>query len=140
MSSVSYTHLTDYAAMLEARPVVIETIVIQEAIQLAEALGVHVHILHLAAGAGVDLIREAQKKGIPVTGETCPHYLALTDQDAGKLGAMIKGYPPVRTQADQDQLWEGLREGTLSLVCSDHAPHSPEAVSYTHLDVYKRQA
>lgn len=117
---------TDYAAMLESRPVVSETIVIQEAIQLAEALGVHVHILHLAAGAGVDLIREAQKKGIPVTGETCPHYLALTDQDAGKLGAMIKGYPPVRTQADQDQLWEGLREGTLSLVCSDHAPHSPE--------------
>ena len=117
---------TSYAAMLESRPVVSETIVIQEAIQLAEALGVHLHILHLAAGAGVDLIRQAQKKGITVTGETCPHYLALTDQDAEKLGAMIKGYPPVRTQADQDLLWDGLRDKTLSLVCSDHAPHSPE--------------
>ena len=103
-----------------------ETLVIQTAIQLAEALGVHLHILHLACGAGVDLIREAQKKGIHVTGETCPHYLALTDQDAGQLGSMIKGYPPVRTQYDQDKLWEGLRDGTLSFVCSDHAPHSVE--------------
>ena len=117
---------TNYAAMLESRPVISETIVIQEALELAKALGVHVHILHLAAGAGVDLIRDAQAKGIPLTGETCPHYLALTDQDAEKLGAMIKGYPPVRTQADQDKLWEGLRDGTLSFVCSDHAPHSKE--------------
>lgn len=115
-----------YAAMLESRPAFSETIVMEEAIQLAKELGTHVHILHLAAGDGVALIREAQEKGIPVTGETCPHYLALTDQDAEPLGAMIKGFPPVRTQADQEQLWEGLRTGTLSLVCSDHAPHALE--------------
>ena len=115
-----------YAAMLESRPVFSETIVIEEAIRLAKELGTHVHILHLAAGDGVELIRGAQEKGIPVTAETCPHYLALTDQDAEKLGSLIKGYPPVRTRADQEQLWEGLRAGTLSLVCSDHAPHSLE--------------
>ena len=117
---------TDYAAMLRSRPVLSETLVIETAIQLAKELGTHLHILHLACGDGVDLIREAQKKGIHVTGETCPHYLALTDQDAAELGAMIKGYPPVRTQYDQDKLWEGLRDGTLSFVCSDHAPHSVE--------------
>ena len=117
---------TDYAAMLRSRPVLSETLVIETAIQLSKELGTHLHILHLACGDGVDLIREAQKKGIHVTGETCPHYLALTDQDAAELGAMIKGYPPVRTQYDQDKLWEGLRDGTLSFVCSDHAPHSVE--------------
>ena len=117
---------TDYAAMLRSRPVLSETLVIQTAIQLAKELGTHLHILHLACGDGVDLIREAQKQGIHVTGETCPHYLELTDKDAASLGAMIKGYPPVRTQYDQDKLWEGLKDGTLSFVCSDHAPHSVE--------------
>lgn len=117
---------TDYAAMLRSRPVLSELLVINTAIQLARELGTHLHILHLACGDGVDLIRQAQKEGVHVTGETCPHYLALTDQDAEALGSMIKGYPPVRTQYDQDKLWEGLRDGTLSLVCSDHAPHSPE--------------
>ena len=115
---------TDYAAMLRSRPVLSETLVIETAIQLSRELGTHLHILHLACGEGVDLIRAAQQRGIPVTGETCPHYLALTDQDAAELGSMIKGYPPVRTKYDQDKLWEGLRDGTLSLVCSDHAPHS----------------
>lgn len=78
---------TDYAAMLRSRPVLSETLVIETAIQLSKELGTHLHILHLACGDGVDLIREAQKKGIHVTGETCPHYLALTDQDAAELGA-----------------------------------------------------
>ncbi len=117
---------TSYAAMLEARPVLSETTIIETAISLARELGTHLHILHLAAGDGVDLIRNAQAEGVNVTGETCPHYLALTDADAEKCGSMIKGYPPVRTQYDQDKLWEGLNDGTLSFVCSDHAPHSPE--------------
>lgn len=115
-----------YAAMLRSRPVVSETTVIESAIKIAEETGAHLHILHLACGEGVDLIREAQKKGIKVTGETCPHYLALTDKDAEAVGPLIKGYPPVRTQHDQDKLWEGLRDGTLTHICSDHAPHSVE--------------
>lgn len=117
---------TSYAAMLRARPSMTETTIIETAIALSKELGTHVHILHLAAGDGVDLIREGQKKGIHITGETCPHYLALTDADAERCGAMIKGYPPVRTQYDQDKLWEGLNDGTLSFVCSDHAPHTKE--------------
>lgn len=117
---------TSYEAMLRARPPVSETTIIETAISLSRELGTHLHILHLAAGDGVDLIRRAQKEGLNVTGETCPHYLALTDKDASRLGAMIKGYPPVRRQYDQDRLWEGLLDGTLSHVCSDHAPHTPE--------------
>ncbi|NCB32096.1 MAG: allantoinase, partial [Clostridia bacterium] len=114
-----------YAAMLRSRPAMSETVIIQTAISLSRELGTHLHILHLAAGDGVDLIRRAQEEGVHVTGETCPHYLALTDEDADRCGAMIKGYPPVRTQYDQDKLWQGLKDGTLSLVCSDHAPHTP---------------
>lgn len=113
-----------YAAMLRSRPAMSETVIIETAISLARELGTHLHILHLAAGDGVELIRRAQEEGLNVTGETCPHYLALTDADAERCGAMIKGYPPVRTQADQDKLWQGLVEGTLSFVCSDHAPHT----------------
>lgn len=115
-----------YAAVLKARPDFSETTVINTAIAFAEQTGCHLHILHLAAGKGVDLIRKAQQRGVPVTGETCPHYLALTDRDAERVGVMIKGYPPVRTQEDQDLLWGGLKDGTLSFVCSDHAPHSAE--------------
>ncbi|MEG1548631.1 MAG: allantoinase AllB [Clostridia bacterium] len=117
---------TSYAGMLKTRPVITETTIIETAISLARELGTHLHILHLAAGDGVDLIRNAQAEGVNVTGETCPHYLALTDEDGDRLGALIKGYPPVRGKYDQDKLWDGLNDGTLAFVCSDHAPHSPE--------------
>ncbi|OQB25173.1 MAG: L-hydantoinase [Firmicutes bacterium ADurb.Bin182] len=115
-----------YRAMLRSRPPVTETTIIETAILIAKELGTRLHILHLAAGDGVDLIKAAQNAGLPVTGETCPHYLAFTDKDADRLGSLIKGYPPVRTQADQNRLWAGLNDGTLSSVCSDHAPHSYE--------------
>ena len=117
---------TGYSGVLKSRPVFSETTVIDTAIQFAKESGCHLHILHLAAGDGVDLIQKAQEKSIRVTGETCPHYLALTDQDAERVGVMIKGYPPVRTQYDQDKLWKGLKDGVLTHVCSDHAPHSYE--------------
>ena len=115
-----------YAAVLRSRPPVSEMTVIETGILFAEALGTHLHILHLASGDAVRLIRDAQKQGINVTAETCPHYLALTDKDFDRVGALLKGYPPIRTQHDQDLLWEGLNDGTLSFVCSDHAPHSYE--------------
>lgn len=117
---------TSYDAMLRARPPYSETITIETAISLSRAIGTHLHILHLAAGDGVDLIRRAQAEGCAVSGETCPQYLALTNVEAGKLGSVVKGYPPIRTKYDQEKLWGGLLDGTLSLVCSDHAPHSPE--------------
>ncbi len=115
---------TSYAALLRSRPPFTETTVIETAISLAKELKTRLHILHLAAGDGVELIRAAKGRGISVTAETCPHYLAFTDEEAEELGAVVKGYPPVRTRYDQEKLWEGLLDGTLSLVCSDHAPHT----------------
>ncbi|NMA12339.1 MAG: dihydroorotase [Chloroflexi bacterium] len=114
---------TSYAAMLRSRPAVTENIIIETGIALSRELGTRLHIAHLASGEGADLIRNAQEEGLNVTGETCPQYLALTDKDGDRLGSLIKGYPPVRDKYHQDKLWEGLLDGTLPFVCSDHAPH-----------------
>jgi len=115
-----------YEGLLRSRPAVSEITIIQTAIAMAKDLGAKLHILHLAAGDGVEVIRRAQADGVNVTAETCSHYLALTDMDAKRCGAMMKGYPVVRTQYDQDKLWAGLNSGVIGHVCSDHAPHSPE--------------
>ncbi|MEG1777363.1 MAG: amidohydrolase family protein, partial [Angelakisella sp.] len=89
-----------YEAMLRSRPPVSETTVIETAISFAKELGTRLHILHLAAGDGVELIRRAKGEGVRVTAETAPHYLTLTDRDAPRLGAVIKAYPPVRRERD----------------------------------------
>src|SRR5699024_10697550 len=72
------------------------------------------------------LIREAQKEGYPITAETCPHYLFLTNEDYETIGSVMKVYPLVKFQKDQDSLWEGIQDGTIAFVCSDHAPHTEE--------------
>ena len=115
---------SDYAALLRSRPAVSETTVIGTAIRLAAEAGARLHILHTAAGDDAEAIRRAQPAGRAVTAETCPHYLALTDRDAPRLGSVMKTYPIVRTQRDQELLWQGLRDGVLTQVSSDHAPHT----------------
>ena len=74
----------------------------------------------------MDLLKEAKAAGLPVTGETAPHYLTLTNKDFLRVGTNMKGYPPVRYQADQDRLWEGLQDGTIDSMGSDHAPHTAQ--------------
>lgn len=115
---------TEYEALLACRPREAEETVVQTAITFSKSTGCRLHILHTSAKETVDLVEAAQAKGLKVTAETCPHYLVLTKDDFKRVGPMIKGYPPVRDQADQDRLWEGLRSGAISHVCSDHAPHT----------------
>jgi dihydroorotase len=78
----------------------------------------------MASAKGVDTVRAAQQRGIPITAESCPQYLTLTDRDYERIGPMMKVYPPIRTQADQDALWQGLNDGVIVSVGSDHAPHT----------------
>lgn len=120
---------TEYEALLACRPNVCEETVVQTAISFSKATDCRLHILHTSAKETVDLVEEAQKKGLKVTAETCPHYLVLTKEDFKRVGPMIKGYPPVRDKADQARLWDGLRKGILSHVCSDHAPHTVQEKS-----------
>ncbi len=115
-----------YAGLLKSRPAMAEVMIVQDAIELSREIGTQLHILHVAAGGSVAHIRRAKADGLPVTAETCIQHLMLTDEDGEKLGAAMKGYPLVRTKADQDKIWEGLLDGTIDYVCSDHAPHTAE--------------
>jgi allantoinase len=113
----------DYASFLRSRPSYTEAMTIQAGITLAKAANVHLHILHIAAGEGVDLVRQARQQGLAVTGETCPHYLLLSDEDWPRLGGDMKIYPPIREKTHQARLWEGIRNGDIQALGSDHAPH-----------------
>lgn len=116
----------EFEALLACRPNLAEELVVNTAIQYSKETGAKLHILHISAKETVDLVKKAQEDRLKVTGETCPHYLYLTNEDYDRIGSMIKCYPPVRRKEDQEKLWEGVRNETLMLVCSDHAPHTPE--------------
>jgi dihydroorotase (multifunctional complex type) len=117
---------TDFRAHMESRPVIAEIIAIQRAIMLAEDTGGRLHIAHIASGKSVDIIRAAKAKGVRVTCETGPHNLIFTDKDYEKLGPAMFMNPPIRTEEDQNALWEGIMDGTIDMIATDHAPHSEE--------------
>lgn len=91
-------------------------------IELAEITGAHVHIVHLACGEGLRLIRKAKQRGVNITSETCPHYLAFTEQDLQKMGGLLKTAPVVKTASDREELWQGVIDGTVDMIATDHAP------------------
>src|SRR5699024_2145511 len=120
------TNKSDYDTVLASRPNLAEELTIQAGIAMAKKTGTRLHILHVSTAEGVELIKRAQEEGYPITAETCPHYLFLTNEDYEKIGPEMKVYPLVKYKKDQDRLWEGIKEGVLSFVCSDHAPHTAE--------------
>lgn len=101
-----------------------ETVMIARDLLLAEATGGRLHIAHVSTAVGVDLIRAAKKRGVRVTAEVTPHHLALTEEALNTYDARFKMNPPLRDQHDLEGLREGLRDGTLDAVATDHAPHS----------------
>lgn len=116
----------DYDSFLASRPNLAEELTVQTGISMAKQTGARLHILHVSTAEGVKLIREAQQEGYPITAETCPHYLFLTNEDYKTIGPTMKVYPLVKFKKDQEAIWEGIADGTISFVCSDHAPHTPE--------------
>lgn len=107
---------------LQSRPIISELEAIQRAILFAEETGCKLHIVHVSSAQGVELVKQAQAKGIDVSCETCPHYLVLTDNDVEKIGASAKCAPPIRSQAEQNKLWEKLFAGDIPIIASDHSP------------------
>ena len=95
-------------------------------IALAAALDVPVHICHVSTATSVALIRDAKNRGVKVTAETAPHYFTLTDKELLKRDADFRMNPPLRTKADVEAIIEGLLDGTLDAIATDHAPHTPE--------------
>lgn len=94
---------------------------------LAEALGLPVHIAHVSTRGGIDLIRNAKARGAQVTSETCPHYFSLTEEAVRGFNTLAKMNPPLRTEDDVEAVKEGLRDGTIDVIATDHAPHEPDS-------------
>ncbi|MEP1150746.1 MAG: dihydroorotase [Balneola sp.] len=113
---------------LDGTPGIAEEVMIARDILLAEYTGGHVHVAHISTKEGVDLVRRGKARGINVTTEVCPHHFDLTDEeiDAQKFNTNYKMHPPLRTQEDVDAMIEGLVDGTIDVICTDHAPHAIE--------------
>ena len=101
-----------------------EEAMVMRNILLAELSDHHIHCQHVTTAGSVRLIREARARGVKITGEVCPHHIALTDEAVQNFDTNYKMNPPLRSRADVDALLEGIAEGTLSILCSDHAPHA----------------
>jgi allantoinase len=127
LGSILLVHAEDPARLIEprgtgaldfirSRPPEAERSAITQAIDLADATGCRLHVVHVSTARGLNLIREAQQKGLDVSDETCPHYLVYVEEDLQRLGGVAKCFPPFRSAADRDALW------TASMVVSDHSP------------------
>ena len=111
---------------LRGMPGIAEDIMIYRDMVLAELTGGRCHILHVSTAGGVDLIRQGIAKGIGISGEACPHHFILTDDTLKSFDSNFKMSPPLRTKRDVDAIVAGLKDGTLSVLATDHAPHAPE--------------
>ena len=113
---------------LEGTPGIAEEVMIARDILLAEYTGGHVHVAHISTKEGVELVRQGKAKGIKVTTEICPHHFDLTDEEIErqKFSTNFKMHPPLRTQEDVEAMIEGLVDGTIDVICTDHAPHAIE--------------
>ncbi len=104
-------------------PSTAESVMVAREILLAEQLHTRVHIAHVSAAASVEFIRQAKARGVAVSAETCPHYFAATDELVEGYGTATKVNPPLRSEADRLAVIEGLRDGTIDAIATDHAPH-----------------
>ncbi len=109
---------------LEGIPRESEEIAVEREVRLAKMTGSRLHICHVSSGGSVDIIRRAKSEGLRVTAETTPHYLLLDHSDVSTYDSHKKMNPPLREKSDQDALVQGLIDGTLDAVATDHAPHT----------------
>ncbi len=111
---------------LGGMPAAAEDIMVARDIRLAEITGGRLHIQHISTARAVELVREGKRRGIKVTAEACPHHFTLTDECLRGFDANFKMNPPLRTHSDVEAVIGGLRDGTIEVLATDHAPHSPE--------------
>jgi dihydroorotase len=101
-----------------------EEAIVARNVLLAGCCDHRIHCQHISAGGSVRLLREARARGVPISGEVCPHHIALTDESIQNFDTDFKMNPPLRAQRDIDALLEGIADGTLDILASDHAPHA----------------
>ncbi|TDE26883.1 allantoinase AllB [Nonomuraea mesophila] len=115
-----------YREFLDSRPERAERSAVEQVVRLAEETGARVHVLHVSSAACLDVLEQAQARGVAVTAETCPHYLTLAAEQVPEGDTAYKCCPPIRAEANRDLLWDGLGRGVLSCVVSDHSPSPAE--------------
>lgn len=108
---------------LRGWPATAEDIIVARNVLLSELTDWHIHCQHISSGRSVQLIREARRRGVKISAEACPHHFTLTDECVKTYDTNFKMNPPLRSERDRDALLEGLADGTIECIASDHAPH-----------------
>ena len=116
----------DYAAYAATRPAQAEVEAVELMVRLCRETGARVHIVHVSAREVLPVLAEARAEGLPITAETCPHYLYFAAEDIGAGACEFKCAPPIRDRANRDALWGALKDGLLDMIASDHSPCPPE--------------
>jgi len=112
---------------LKGVPNASEAIIVERDLLLLELTGGHYHVLHISTHQAIDAVRRAKAKGLNVTCEAAPHHFALTDEAVIKWDSLAKMNPPLRAEQDRVAIIEGLKDGTIDVIATDHAPHDPES-------------
>jgi allantoinase len=114
-----------YETYLKSRPDEAELTAIDLLLRHCEESGCRIHIVHLATAWALDKLKDAKRRGLPVTVETCPHYLHLAAEDIADGATQFKCAPPIRGRENREALWQGLRDGVIDLIATDHSPCPP---------------
>jgi len=119
---------------LRGIPAAAEEVMVSRDIALAGLTGCRVHIAHVSTGGSVRMVREAKARGVKVTAETCPHYFTLTEEAVRGYNTLAKMNPPLRTEDDVAAIKQGLKDGTIDVIATDHAPHAMDekSVEFDH--------
>ena len=115
----------NYQTYLRSRPDEAECAAIRRLIELAETAAARVHVVHLSSAAALPMIEQAKAGGIPITAETCPHYLSFDAEEITDGRTELKCAPPIRAAANREALWQGLKGGVIDFIASDHSPCTP---------------
>lgn len=121
--------LNDPLHHIAARPEIVAIEAVSRAALLAEWTGARVHVLHISSAGELQPLADAKRRGVDITGETCPCYLFLCSEDYARLGSVIRVNPPVRERKDSEAIWQALQSGIVDMIATDHAPHTLEEKS-----------
>jgi allantoinase len=125
---------TSYPAFVESRPDEAETTAIDRVIDGVRRTGARAHILHLSSAAALPALRAARAEGLPITVETCPHYLVLAEESIPDGATQFKCCPPIRSEANREALWQALLDGDIDVIVTDHSPATADLKFAGHGD------
>jgi allantoinase len=127
----------DILAHGESRPPHVEALGVATVANLNQSIRANIHIAHVSSQAALDVVRRFQADDCLLTAETCPHYLLFTEEDMNRVGPYAKINPPLRSKEDQDALWEGIADGTLLAVTTDHSPFTVDEKERARTDIWR---